>query len=57
MESEGRNMNEFFDVAILYAGVFLLGLGLPWFYQNPLWDRIDPWKNKKQKPTNKKQTK
>jgi hypothetical protein len=50
-------MNEFFEVAILYAGVFLLGLGLPWFFLNPYWDMVDPWRKnrerRKQQPNNK----
>jgi hypothetical protein len=44
---EGKEMNDFFDLAILYACVFLLGLGLPWFFRNSYWDRGEKRENKK----------
>jgi hypothetical protein len=42
-------MSDFFDVAILYAGVFLLGVSLPWFFRNPYWDLADPWRKNREK--------
>jgi hypothetical protein len=53
----GNPMNNFFEVAILYAGVFLLGVSLPWFFRESLTrDMADPWrKNRREKRENKQQ--